>query len=224
MTGPRFRITEIFPTVQGEGSRAGSPAVFVRFTGCNLWTGLDSMRDKGKGECAQWCDTFFAQGDTYTIDDLYAKVLSLISEWSKALIVISGGEPMLQLRKKGGDELLKKLKSIPNVDLAIETNGTVDDPVLDLFDHITVSPKALKDIAGHEHVLRRRGTDLKVITPGLWTDDDLKAFSSWDFKHTFFQPKDTGDAGASSVKKTIDLCQKYGWRVSFQTHKYAGLP
>jgi len=219
-----FRITEIFSTIQGEGSRAGSPAVFIRFTGCNLWSGIEEKRGSGKGECARWCDTFFAKGERFSIQDVFEVVCELTKEWKNPFVVISGGEPMLQLKRPEGIELLQKLKEIRGLEVAIETNGTVTGDVLKSLNHITVSPKAIPSSPGTSHVKVRSGADLKVIVPGYWSEKDLLEFSTWDFDNFYFQPKDTGDSGASSICVAVEMSEKYGWRVSFQTHKYAGLP
>jgi len=226
----RLKVREVFPTVQGEGSQTGKPAVFIRFSGCNLWSGLEASRESGRGECAQWCDTDFASGVFLTPDEIVAKVNELRDGWNHCMVVMSGGEPLLQLRKAAGVELCKALKG-EGVWLAIETNGTIDDPVLELFDHITVSPKSdvsTKDEkVSWDHIKLRHGTDLKIIVPTMWSDDAIDEFCKdrWGFPHKFFQPKDIDGKGLSNINAAIEMTKKHaGWRVSFQTHKYARLP
>lgn len=228
MSVGRLKVREIFPTVQGEGSQTGQPSVFIRFSGCNLWSGLEEGRSKGKGECAAWCDTDFATGDLMTVSQIVQKVKELTSGWGLGMVVMSGGEPLLQLKKDAGRDLCEALKGI-GIRLALETNGTVDYPVLELFDHITVSPKSLVSTKDKEvswdHIVLRRGTDLKVIVPTMWSDGSINEFCNWDFTHKFFQPKDIDGSGLSNIDVAVGMAKKHaGWRVSFQTHKYARLP
>ena len=215
-------VREIFPTVQGEGSKAGTPAVFVRLANCNLWSGREDGRATGRGECSVWCDTDFVGGTHYTVEEIVKAISRFTVAWPETLVVLSGGEPMLQLRKPIGVELVRAIKEIGAV-VSIETNGTIASPLFDMFDHITLSPKAIKGSDGWDHILVRSGTDLKVIVPALWSLEALQMFSTWAFDYKFFQPKDIGDSGASSTPVAVEMAQKYGWRVSFQTHKFAGL-
>ena len=225
-------VKETFVTLQGEGSRAGQPAVFVRFAGCNLWSGFEKYRHKGRGECAAWCDTDFATGEPISPRKLVKRVVELSDGWATPFVVLTGGEPMLQLKRGTGQDFLALLESA-GVAIAIETNGTIDvgDLYPSVIDHVTVSPKPLVGeepgvgLPGFDHIVQRRGTDLKVVVP---TPFDLDALSGWDFDHWFVQPMDRGEVdgdkpGSHALIGAIKNAERLGWRVSIQTHKYVGL-
>jgi 7-carboxy-7-deazaguanine synthase (Cx14CxxC type) len=150
-----YAVKEIFYTLQGEGAHAGRPAVFLRFSGCNLWTGLERDREKGPGGCSRWCDTDFVGGTKFrTAEDLFAAVAD---HWprvggGKPFVVCTGGEPLLQL-----DAPLVSLFNDAGWDVAVETNGTVDPPPGELW--LTVSPKAGSEL----RVLK--GNELKLVFP-----------------------------------------------------------
>jgi len=220
----KLSVVEIFSTMQGEGSLAGSPAVFLRLSGCNMWSGLEKHRTRGRGDCAMWCDTQFAQGMKMSVEHVVGRVCQLTQGWKQPLVVISGGEPMLQLKGEKGERLLDMLHE-KGVRVALETNGTVTCDFLGKFDHITVSPKALNnDRASLEQVKIREGADLKVVMP-QWSKSQLNEMSGWKFVHKFIQPKDDGKTGVhESSMASVDLASLLGWRVSLQTHKLVGLP
>jgi organic radical activating enzyme len=223
---PVLRVKEVFATMQGEGSRAGTPCVFVRLSGCNLWAGTQSTRLAGRGACAAWCDTDFHGGDQVDVVALVDDVLRLTDGWAQPAVVVSGGEPMLQLRRPAGEALVAGLQG-QGVHVAVETNGTVAADVLAQLDHVTVSPKALgqrRAVApvDLDHVLVRTGTDLKVVVP-QWSVVALATMARWDFTHRYLQPLDDGDP-ARYVGACLHLAQRDGWRVSVQTHKLVGLP
>jgi organic radical activating enzyme len=171
----RYGIKEIFRTIQGEGERAGTSAVFVRFTGCNLWDGHPLHRDQeGNGACAKWCDTDFLKGVVLDAED----VLSMMAEaWPLGATggprwaVLTGGEPTLQLT----EELLTALHSA-KWRVAIETNGTRNWHMLPEVDHVCVSPKLGSDW----HAYKGRVDELKVVLPGCapmgvgWTEKHLE--------------------------------------------------
>ena len=232
-----LRVREVFPTVQGEGSATGAPAVFLRFTGCNLWSGLDKHRSRGKGSCALWCDTDFATGDRVDPEELAHTVLGHMEGWSHPLVVITGGEPLLQLRRPPGEALVRHLLDL-GVTIHLETNGTLVADCVDDLHHVTVSPKAL---AGQDHlcdthaapldqtldhVKLRRGTDLKVVHP-QWTRANLEAMGGWEFDHCYIQPMD-GAVGTTPalqrdhLEETVAMARTLGWRVSAQVHKLMG--
>lgn len=228
-----FIVNEIFTSVQGEGSKVGYTTIFVRFAGCNLWSGLEHLRDKGKGHCALWCDTNFVNGDKMTTDELVNTMEDIVKDWRDKYVVFTGGEPTLQLKREQGSVLINTLFE-KGWNICIETNGTngfEECPILETIvdhpqGHITVSPKPLKaDLTSVEHIKLRKGTDLKVVVPSPFP---LEAFmdSSFDFEHHYFQPLDTQDGsnGVANIDHTIQLCQQYGWRVSVQTHKFLNLP
>ncbi len=136
----RDGIKEVFCTLQGEGVRAGTKAVFVRFTGCNLWDGMPLHRDKGEGSCAKWCDTDFFKGKVMSTEDLLA---AMHDAWGEGdvhddrWVVLTGGEPCLQIDK----ELMEALQS-EDWSVAIETNGTVANEVVsENADWICIAPK-----------------------------------------------------------------------------------
>ena len=219
-----MKITNIFFTCQGEGSASGSPAVFVRFTGCNLWAGRSYNREKGRGQCAMWCDTWFAKGDDYTATEAADAVETLWPGGPNRVVVITGGEPMLQLRRREGEAFVHQLK-IRNFEVHLETNGTIDAPVLSQIDHITVSPKKMKHPAGDplDDIVVRRGTDLKVVD-GQWTMSELRVMNHWKFEHRFIQPCDDDDgSGPDDVEGPLKIATKLGWTLSIQTHKLVGL-
>ena len=228
-----FAIKEIFSTIQGEGSKSGFPSVFVRFAGCNLWSGQDHLREKGKGQCALWCDTDFFRGDKYEVSELLNILKKRTSLWHKKKVVFTGGEPCLQLKKPEAVGLIERLLNTDWI-VAIETNGTIsaeDCPVLKILHnhengHITVSPKPLMDkekCHSIDHLKLRFGTDLKVIVPTILP---LNEFQILEFENFFFQPMDLQDGtnGISNLEETIELCKNYGWRLSCQTHKFLNLP
>lgn len=250
----RYAVKEVFNTLQGEGSRAGTRAVFVRFAGCNLWNGYAEDRDKGKGACARWCDSDFAEGEKLTLPELLAR---MDEAWPASKVeaddryrwcVITGGEPLLQVDRA----LLSALRSAGWY-LALETNGTMNPLdtegfIVDLFDHITLSPKKGTEDA----LLLRRCTDLKVVLPGAvngeqgWTEEELmrlegritalysyvqpqdpvvpttvsKTFLTWGFQ-TYMDAK--GYDG--NLKQCVDFIMAHPWwQLSLQTHKYIEMP
>jgi organic radical activating enzyme len=222
-----LRVREVFRTIQGEGSRAGQPAVFVRFAGCNLWSGLAEHRGQGKGECSRWCDTEFASGDPFEPQALVARVLEVGAGMKRPVVVLTGGEPTLQLRTQAGFQFLGELVK-QEVDIAIETNGTTDPETmhsaLACLDHVTVSPKPLIGISGVEHVKLREGTDLKVICPSPFTDEEILELAG-GFEHLYLQPMDVGgDAGRATLAHTVARAERLGARVSVQSHKLVGMP
>jgi len=157
-----FSVKEIFSTIQGEGSKSGRPAIFVRFTGCNLWSGREKDRGKGKGECSLWCDTDFVTGDKLSADDLYKRLIFLTKEWhpESRMVVFTGGEPCLQLKKEEASKVVAKLLK-DGWTVSVETNGTIsvdDCNVLQALyihhkGHITVSPKALLSNMNYERII-----------------------------------------------------------------------
>ncbi len=209
-----YTVKEIFYSLQGEGNRAGQPAVFCRFTGCNLWSGRE--QDRAKAVC-RFCDTDFVGtsgvlGGKY--DSAEALADQITSLWPKdypkfRYVVFTGGEPLLQL-----DEPLIAVMHQRGFGVAIETNGTL--PVPQGVDWVCISPKM-----GAKLVVTK-GDELKVVVPqeGL----DLKAYESLDFSHYYLQPMD-GKNNQQNVKIAVETCLKYPqWKLSLQTHKYLQIP
>jgi 7-carboxy-7-deazaguanine synthase len=208
-----YSVKEVFYTLQGEGFHAGTPAVFCRFSGCNLWSGREQDRDKGKGGCAAWCDTDFVGGTKYEATELAQAVYDAFHEyavgsWSWRRVVLTGGEPLLQVDA----ELLSELKRL-NFWIAVETNGT--QPVPEGIDWVCVSPKA-----GAEAVVRA-GNELKLVMPQ--TGFHPSQFVEWRFDHWFLQPKD-GPEREEATRALVDFCRTSPrWRLSTQTHKFLNI-
>ena len=202
-----YAVKEIFYTLQGEGAHAGRPAVFLRFSGCNLWTGLERDRDKGPGGCSRWCDTDFVGGVKFrTAADLFAAV---VGHWPQSgggqpFVVCTGGEPLLQL-----DAPLVSLFNDAGWTVAVETNGTVDPPPGKLW--LTVSPKSGSEL----RVLK--GNELKLVFPQVGAEPSR--FEKLDFDHFFLQPMDSASK-ADNTQLALEYCLAHPqWRLSLQTHK-----
>lgn len=203
-----YSIKEIFYTLQGEGLRAGKPAVFCRFTGCNLWTGREEERASA---VCQFCDTDFVgtdgtDGGKYTqAKDLASKIASM---WpagkSNRYVVLTGGEPLLQV-----DDVLLDALHEENFEIALETNGTLIAPKG--IDWICVSPKAGADW------IQKTGQELKLIYPQTLLMPGM--INQGSFEHYLLQPMDGPDQKQNTIK-AIEYCQKNPeWRLSVQTHK-----
>lgn len=208
-----YSVKEIYFTLQGEGAQAGRPAVFCRFSGCNLWSGLE--RDRGKAICT-FCDTDFV-GTNGPGGGKFAGAEALAHACSQAwagkgagrLIVMTGGEPMLQV----DDALIDALHQ-EGFEIAIETNGTL--PVPRSIDWICVSPKAGASL------IQRSGDELKLV----WPQDgfDPSQLAMLDFRHFLLQPMDCERRGETS-QAALDYCLAHPqWRLSVQTHKLIGIP
>jgi len=209
-----YTVKESFYTLQGEGAQAGRPAVFLRFAGCNLWSGREQDR---AGAVCNFCDTDFVGtdgeggGKFTTAEALAAHVAARWPDLKQGrpCVVCTSGEPLLQLDASLVDALHSR-----GFLVAIETNGTrVPPPGVDW---ICVSPKA-----GSETVLRR-GDELKLVYPQLgW---EPSRFEEWEFTHHFLQPMD-GPRLAANTAAAIAYCLKHPrWRLSIQTHKNLGIP
>jgi Organic radical activating enzymes len=206
-----YTVKEIFYTLQGEGANAGRPAVFCRFSGCNLWTGRES--DRATAVC-DFCDTDFVgvgpDGGKFAMaDDLAGAVAA---KWPKAdgrrLVVCTGGEPLLQLDAAAVDALHAR-----GFEVAVETNGTQTPPPG--LDWICVSPKARADL------VLRGGNELKLVfpQPGM----DPSQFESMAFDEFFLQPMDGPDQ-AANTRAALGYCLAHPrWRLSIQTHKLLGI-
>ncbi|MBN9589734.1 MAG: 7-carboxy-7-deazaguanine synthase [Alphaproteobacteria bacterium 64-11] len=209
-----YSVKEIYYTLQGEGAQAGRAAVFLRFSGCNLWSGLEN--DRSDATC-RFCDTDFVGtdgpgGGKFT--DAAALARAVFALWpqharGKPYVVCTGGEPLLQLDRA----LVNALHEL-GLEIAIETNGTLLPPPG--IDWICVSPKA-----GSEQKLKR-GDELKLVYPQQGAVPE--AYAGQDFRHFFLQPMDN-DARADNTKAATDYCLAHPqWRLSLQTHKLIGIP
>lgn len=208
-----YSVKEIFYTLQGEGAHTGRPAVFCRFSGCNLWTGRE--QDRSNAVC-QFCDTDFIGtdgengGKFKSAEDLARFVASLWpdSKAGKPYVVCTGGEPLLQL-----DTALIDAFHAEGLEIAIETNGTIEAP--SGIDWICVSPKAssgIKQLVGNE---------LKLVFPQ--DENTPQSFEHLAFKHFYLQPLDNEQVVANT-QKTIAYCQANPkWHLSLQTHKITGI-
>jgi 7-carboxy-7-deazaguanine synthase len=208
-----YAVKEIFLTLQGEGMQAGRRAVFLRFAGCNLWSGRE--RDRASADCT-FCDTDFVgtdgvEGGRYEAEALAAKVEALwgVDQPSRRLVVITGGEPMLQL-----DGSLIGALHARGFEIAVETNGTLAAP--DGIDWLCVSPKA------GTKVVQRSGDELKLVWPQSGIDPEELA--GWDFDHFLIQPMDGADKARALEASIAFVMAHPGWELSLQTHKWLGLP
>ena len=206
-----YSIKELYLTLQGEGAHSGRPAVFCRFTGCNLWSGRE--QDRPTAIC-RFCDTDFlgTDGDHggrfETAQDLAETVAALWTGTGNPYVVCTGGEPLLQL-----DELLIKALHEQGLEIAVETNGTI--PVPAGIDWVCVSPKA------NTKVVVTSGDELKLVYPQLGADPEQ--FEHLDFSHFYLQPMD-GPRLEQNREMAIRHCQNHGrWRLSMQMHKLLGI-
>jgi 7-carboxy-7-deazaguanine synthase len=206
-----YSVKEIFYTLQGEGLQVGMPAVFCRFSGCNLWSGREE--DRGSAVC-RFCDTDFVGtdgtlgGKYQTADHLADQIASLWppGERQHRLVVTTGGEPLLQIDRALIDALHSR-----EFRIAVETNGTITAP--EGIDWVCVSPKA-----GAEWK-QRRGQELKLVYPQTELMPDALPWTTLEFKHFLLQPMDGPDA-AQNTATAIAYCQANPkWRLSVQTHK-----
>ncbi|MDO7842573.1 7-carboxy-7-deazaguanine synthase [Sphingomonas immobilis] len=207
-----YAVKEMFLTLQGEGVNAGRRAVFVRFAGCNLWSGREQDREAA---ICRFCDTDFvgtdgAGGGKFAdADALVAAVSGFWGEGAEArFVVLTGGEPMLQV-----DDALVDALHASGFRIAIETNGTL--PVHPGIDWVCVSPKAGSD------VVQRTGDELKLVWPQAGSD--LDTLEAWDFAHFLIQPMDSATADANQAAAIDVAMTRPKWRLSLQTHKYLGM-
>jgi 7-carboxy-7-deazaguanine synthase (Cx14CxxC type) len=209
----KYSVKEIYYTLQGEGYHTGRPAVFIRFSGCNLWTGHEKDRS---GAICNWCDTDFVGMDGVNGGKYSAMgIIKIISQlWpknqsSKPYVVCTGGEPLLQI----DDPLIECIHNA-GFEIGLETNGTLHPP--DGIDWICVSPKANADL------ILIKGNELKIVYPQCGINP--RAYEKLEFEHFFIQPMD-GDNQESTTKKSEEFVMKHPlWKLSLQTHKIMGIP
>ena len=209
-----YSVKEIFYTLQGEGAHAGRPAVFCRFSGCNLWTGRESDR---AGAVCSFCDTDFVgtdgeRGGKFAHAGALAAVIDGL--WpdtypASKYVVFTGGEPLLQL-----DAALIDSMHRAGFQIAIESNGTL--PVPAGVDWVCISPKMGARLVVH------KGNEIKVVIPQ--TGQDLAAYAGYDFEHFFVQAMD-GPLLDHNTRLAIDTCKRHPkWKLSLQTHKLLNIP
>jgi 7-carboxy-7-deazaguanine synthase (Cx14CxxC type) len=208
-----YAVKECFLTLQGEGVQSGSRAVFLRFAGCNLWSGRE--QDRPTAQC-NFCDTDFVGtdgeggGKFADADSLAERALATWgAEDESRLVVITGGEPMLQLDPALIDALHDR-----GFRIAVESNGTL--PAVEGIDWLCISPKAGTD------VVQRSGDELKLVWPQEGVDP--AEFESWHFANFLIQPMDC-EAREQALDAAIRLVMdRPKWRLSLQSHKLIGLP
>jgi 7-carboxy-7-deazaguanine synthase (Cx14CxxC type) len=210
-----YAVKELFYTLQGEGANAGRPAVFCRFTGCNLWTGRE--QDREQAVCT-FCDTDFVGTDgpgggkfanpEALVEAARAQLPSGVSSQGM-LVVCTGGEPLLQL-----DAPLIDAFHAAGFEIAVETNGTIAAPAG--IDWICVSPKADAPLQ------QKSGQELKLVFP----QDKARPerFEALAFEHFFLQPMDGPDREANTAAATAYCLAHPKWHLSLQTHKMIGIP
>lgn len=206
-----YSVKEMFYTLQGEGARAGRPAVFMRFAGCNLWSGRE--QDRAEAIC-QFCDTQFVGtdgdggGKFQTADSLARAAAALWPGGGAPYVVCTGGEPSLQL-----DAPLIDALHAHRFEIAIETNGTLPTPAG--VDWICVSPKANTELA------QTSGHELKLVFPQA--DAPPERYEHLAFEHFYLQPMDSPQR-AENTRAAIAYClARPHWRLSLQTHKDLGI-
>ncbi len=209
-----YTAKEIFHTLQGEGAQAGHAAVFLRFAGCNLWSGREP--DRATAVC-KFCDTDFNGTDGPgggKFDTPASLARAVAAAWpakdkGHRLVVCTGGEPLLQL-----DDLLVDALHVMGFRVAVETNGTL--PVPEGVDWVCVSPKSTAPLAVE------KGDELKLVYPQ--EDAPPERFTSLGFRHFFLQPMDGPDRDRATAA-AVGYCKAHPqWRLSLQTHKMIGIP
>ncbi|VXC88865.1 7-carboxy-7-deazaguanine synthase [Sphingomonas sp. 8AM] len=207
-----YAVKEMFLTLQGEGVQAGRRAVFVRFAGCNLWSGRE--QDRATAIC-RFCDTDFVGTDGLgggKFADAAALVAAVAGFWgegsARRFVVLTGGEPMLQV-----DDALVDALHAAGFEIAIESNGTL--AVHPGIDWVCISPKA-----GSETV-QRHGDELKLVWPQPGTA--IETIEGWDFTHFLLQPLDDAAGEANVGAAMAVVMARPRWRLSLQTHKLLGL-
>lgn len=213
-----YSVKEAYVTLQGEGAQTGRAAVFLRFAGCNLWSGLE--RDRAAAVC-NFCDTDFVgtngenggkfSGASALADHVQAVWRAEAPKGGTPYVICTGGEPLLQLDR----DAIAALKT-KGFEIGVETNGTLNAP--DGLDWICVSPKA------NAALEQRAGNELKLVFPQDEPEAQPSQFESLQFQHFFLQPKDD-TAHAQNIAAAAAYCMKHPkWRLSLQTHKLIGLP
>jgi len=209
-----FTVKELFYTLQGEGANTGRPAVFCRFTGCNLWTGREE--DRATAVC-RFCDTDFVGtdgpgGGQFATAEALANAIGRrwpASVETRPFVVCTGGEPLLQMTPELVDALHER-----GFEIAIETNGT--QRALGGIDWICVSPKA------NAELMQCSGDELKLIFPQSGADPER--YEHLDFRHFFLQPMDSSER-ERNTQLAVRYCLEHPrWRLSLQTQKILGIP
>lgn len=211
-----YSVKEIYYTLQGEGAHTGRPAVFLRFAGCNLWSGREEHREQA---VCRFCDTQFVGVDgpgggkfesAEVLAAAVAKCWGVIQAGVRPYVVCTGGEPLLQL-----DDLAISALHTAGFEIGVESNGTIEAP--DGIDWLCISPK------GSAGLVQSSGNELKLVYPQLEKSVQPDKFEHLPFEHFFLQPLDSPERG-ENTQRAIDFCkQNPRWKLSVQTHKYLGL-
>ncbi|HEX2139816.1 MAG TPA: 7-carboxy-7-deazaguanine synthase [Woeseiaceae bacterium] len=211
-----YTVKEIYYTLQGEGAQTGRPAVFLRFAGCNLWSGRE--KDRARAIC-RFCDTDFVGTDgpgggkfrtAGELAEAVARHWPSPAASGKPYVVCTGGEPLLQL-----DEAAIAALHARGFEIGVETNGTVRAPAG--LDWICVSPKA------GAPVVQRTGNELKLVFPQREEEAQPERFEDLDFAHYFLQPLDDAEKDRHT-RAAIEYCLAHPrWKLSVQTHKITGI-
>jgi 7-carboxy-7-deazaguanine synthase (Cx14CxxC type) len=211
-----YSVKEIYYTLQGEGAQTGRPAVFLRFAGCNLWSGREQHRSEA---ICRFCDTEFVGtdgtggGKFESAGDLAAAVADVWPGGQSATrpyVVCTGGEPLLQLDENAVDAL-----HAAGFEVGVESNGTIAAPAG--IDWLCVSPK------GRAEVVQCSGQELKLVYPQIEDAAQPYQFEDLPFEHYFLQPLHD-DNLAENTRKSIDYCLQHPqWKLSVQTHKIIGI-
>ena len=209
-----YSVKEIFYTMQGEGANAGRPAVFCRFSGCNLWSGRE--KDREHAVC-RFCDTDFVGTDGPgggKFSDAASLARAVAAKWPEdsqegRFVVCTGGEPLLQM-----DSTLIDHFHQSGFEIDVETNGKVLPP--SGIDWICVSPKA------NSELILKHGHELKLVFPQIGGEPEK--YADTQFEHYYIQPMD-GPERVANTELAIKYClQNPRWKLSLQTHKMIGIP
>jgi len=211
-----YSVKEIYYTLQGEGAQTGRPAVFLRFAGCNLWSGREVHREQA---ICRFCDTDFVGTDGPgggKFETAVALAAAVRDAWPEAsaqstpYVVCTGGEPLLQLDRAALDALHDA-----GFEVGVESNGTLEAP--QGIDWLCISPK------GKAAVIQTTGKELKLVYPQTEAEAQPDAFAKMNFEHFFLQPLDSAERDANT-RRAIDYCLRHPqWNLSLQTHKILGI-
>jgi 7-carboxy-7-deazaguanine synthase (Cx14CxxC type) len=211
-----YSVKEIYYTLQGEGAQTGRPAVFLRFTGCNLWSGREEHRAES---VCRFCDTDFVGtdgpgGGKFATAGALARAVRAAWPFDgpgvRPYVVCTGGEPLLQLDAAAIDAL-----HASGFEIGVETNGTLEAPAG--IDWLCVSPK------GRASVAQTSGNELKLVYPQLEKQAQPDVFEVMQFDHFFLQPLDCSEL-ADNTRRAIEFClANPKWKLSVQTHKIVGI-
>ena len=211
-----YSVKEIYYTLQGEGAQTGRSAVFLRFAGCNLWSGREEHREQA---ICRFCDTEFVGVDgpgggkcesAEQLANAVSKHWIASEAGAQPYVVCTGGEPLLQL----DDAAITALHAV-GFEIGVESNGTIAAP--DGIDWLCISPKGTAELA------QVFGDELKLVYPQLEASAQPSEFESLSFKHFFLQPMDSPQR-EENTRRAVDYCKQHPrWKLSLQTHKYLGI-